>query len=59
MEEKQSYHIVESWRLYTRRDYSYVSGALEFPNLVDIQTDYFEWFKNQGIKEVFEEIYPI
>ena len=59
MEEKQSYHIVESGRHSTRRDYSKVSGALELPNLVEIQTDSFEWFKNQGIKEVFEEIYPI
>ena len=59
MKEKQSYHILESGRHSTRRDYSKVSGSLELPNLVEIQTDSFDWFKTEGIKEVFEEIYPI
>ncbi len=42
-----------------RRDYSKVSGELDLPNLVEIQTDSFRWFQEEGIKEVFEEIYPI
>ena len=29
------------------------------PNLVEIQTDSFDWFIKEGIREVFEEIYPI
>ena len=56
---KQSYHVVESGRHSTRRDYSKVSGQLELPYLVEIQTDSFKWFTEQGIKEVFDEIYPI
>ena len=56
---KQSYHIVESGRHSSRRDYSKVSGKLELPNLVEIQTDSFKWFTEKGIKEVFDEIYPI
>ena len=56
---KQSYHIVESGRHSSRRDYSKVSGNLELPNLVEIQTDSFKWFTEEGIKEVFDEIYPI
>ena len=59
MKEKQTYHILESGKHSTRRDYSKVSGSLELPNLVEIQTDSFKWFKEEGIKEVFEEIYPI
>lgn len=42
-----------------RRDYSKVSGKLELPNLVEIQTDSFEWFTKEGVQEVFNEIYPI
>ena len=43
----------------TRRNYSRISGSLELPNLVEIQTDSYRWFKEQGIKEVFQDIYPI
>ena len=57
--ENKSYRIVECGKKSTRRDYSKVSGKLELPNLVEIQTNSFKWFTKQGIKEVFEEIYPI
>ena len=56
---KQTYKIVESGRHSTRRDYSKVSGNLELPNLVEVQTDSFRWFTKEGIKEVFDDIYPI
>ncbi|MEG0330301.1 MAG: DNA-directed RNA polymerase subunit beta [Longicatena sp.] len=59
MDKKQPYRIVASGKKAERRDYSKVSGDLELPNLVEIQTDSFEWFKNEGIGEVFNEIYPI
>ncbi len=59
MTEKQTYHIVELGKNSARRDYSKVSGKLELPNLVEIQTDSFKWFVEEGIKEVFEDIYPI
>ncbi len=59
MDKKQPYRIVASGKKAERRDYSKVSGHLELPNLVEIQTDSFEWFKNEGIAEVFNEIYPI
>ena len=42
-----------------RRNYSRISGSLELPNLVEIQTDSYEWFKTEGIKEVFNDVYPI
>ena len=56
---KQTYKIVESGRHSTRRDYSKVSGNLELPNLVEVQMDSFKWFTKEGIKEVFDDIYPI
>lgn len=59
MTEKQPYHVIQSGRHSKRRDYSKVSGALELPNLVEIQTDSFRWLVEEGIKEVFADIYPI
>ena len=56
---KQTYKIVQSGKHSTRRDYSKVSGNLELPNLVEVQTDSFKWFITEGIKEVFDDIYPI
>ena len=55
---KDAYRIVTHGKA-SRRDYSKVSGTLELPNLVEIQTNSYKWFEEEGIKEVFEEIYPI
>ncbi len=55
---KQSYRLVSTGKS-TRRDYTKVSGTLELPNLVEIQTDSFDWFLKEGIQEVFDEVYPI
>lgn len=52
-------NVTRDQRRITRRDYSRISGSLELPNLVEIQTDSFKWFMEKGIKEVFEDIYPI
>ncbi len=47
-------------RLHNDRvDFSKISGNFEVPNLVGIQIDSFEWFKNEGIAEVFNEIFPV
>ncbi|MBQ4252118.1 MAG: DNA-directed RNA polymerase subunit beta, partial [Erysipelotrichaceae bacterium] len=59
MSKENTYRLVQKGKKAVRRDYSKVSGTLELPNLVEIQTKSFDWFKNEGIKEVFEEIYPI
>ena len=56
---KEKYNILESGKHSARRDYSKVSGKLELPNLVEVQTDSFKWFTKEGIKEVFDDIYPI
>ena len=57
--ENKAYHSREYGNKASRRDYSTVSGALELPNLVEIQTESFERFINEGIQEVFDEVYPI
>ncbi len=54
-----TYRVVHEGKKAVRRDYSKVSGTLELPNLVEVQTDSFDWFLKEGIREVFEEIYPI
>ncbi len=59
MDKQQSFRIVNNGKKAQRRDYSKVSGDLELPNLVEIQTDSFNWFMKEGIQEVFEEIFPI
>ncbi len=59
MEKNKTYRVLEFGNKAKRRDYSKVSGSLELPDLVEIQTDSFDWFKNEGIQEVFQEIYPI
>ena len=59
MDSIKAYRNVSCGKKSSRRDYSKVSGKLELPNLVEIQTDSFEWFTKTGIQEVFEEIYPI
>ena len=52
-------HTTSAKSKITRRNYSRISGSLELPNLVEIQTNSYKWFKEVGIKEVFDDIYPI
>lgn len=52
-------HTTTAKSKITRRNYSRISGFLELPNLVEIQTNSYKWFKEVGIKEVFDDIYPI
>lgn len=42
-----------------RIDFSKISGTLPLPNLVEIQTKSFEWLLQEGIDEVFRDVYPI
>ena len=52
-------HTTTAKSKITRRNYSRISGSLELPNLVEIQTNSYKWVKEVGIKEVFDDIYPI
>src|SRR5688572_18926898 len=42
-----------------RLSFSRIPTAHPMPNLIQIQRDSFEWFKNEGLKELFAEISPI
>ena len=42
-----------------RVDYSKISGELELPNLIEIQTKSYDEFKEKGLDEVFKEAFPI
>ena len=41
------------------RSFARISSVLDVPNLIQVQLDSFEWFKSDGLKELFEEISPI
>ncbi|MCQ2753337.1 MAG: DNA-directed RNA polymerase subunit beta [Bacilli bacterium] len=42
-----------------RLDFSKVSGSLELPYLVEIQTDSYDWFLKKGIDETLRDNFPI
>ncbi len=54
-----SYKNVIYGRNRVRRNYSRVQTNVELPNLIEIQTESFEWFITDGIKDLFTEISPI
>jgi DNA-directed RNA polymerase subunit beta len=43
----------------TRRNYSRVKSNVDLPDLVEVQTDSFQWFVETGLKELFKDISPI
>ena len=42
-----------------RKSFSKLQHILDLPNLIAVQTESFEWFKTQGLKETIEDINPI
>ncbi len=42
-----------------RINFSKISGSLELPNLVEVQTNSYKWFLEKGLDEVLHEIFPI
>ena len=43
----------------TRMSYSKIHEVAEMPNLIQIQTESYDWFIKEGLREVFEDISPI
>jgi DNA-directed RNA polymerase subunit beta len=54
-----SYKVKKVNALVERRDYTKVSGNLPLPNLIELQLSTFDWFKKEGIQEVFDEVFPV
>ena len=42
-----------------RMSFSRQKEVLEMPNLIEVQKDSYQWFLNEGLKEVFDDISPI
>ncbi len=42
-----------------RMTYQRQKEVLEMPNLIEVQKDSYNWFLNEGLKEVFDDISPI
>ena len=42
-----------------RRSYAKTKNAIELKDLLEIQKKSYDWFINEGIKEVFEDIFPV
>src|SRR6266581_4072619 len=42
-----------------RISFARMSNIVPMPGLIQVQLDSFEWFKQEGLRELFEEISPI
>ncbi|HLR59589.1 MAG TPA: DNA-directed RNA polymerase subunit beta [Pseudogracilibacillus sp.] len=51
--------LVQYGRSRQRRSYARISEVLELPNLIEIQTASYNWFLEEGLKEMFADISPI
>ena len=43
----------------TRESFAEIKEVLKMPNLIEIQTNSYQWFLNEGIREMFHDISPI
>ncbi|MEK4222207.1 DNA-directed RNA polymerase subunit beta [Bacillus sp. FSL W8-0116] len=51
--------LVQYGRHRQRRSYARISEILELPNLIEIQTSSYQWFLDEGLREMFQDISPI
>ena len=54
-----AYKIKQSGDYRKRRNFSMIKNSLELDNLLQIQKESYEWFRTKGIKEVFDDLFPI
>ncbi|MBO8172741.1 MAG: DNA-directed RNA polymerase subunit beta [Bacillaceae bacterium] len=52
-------HMIECGRYRQRRSYSRIQEVLDLPNLIEIQKKSYQWFLDEGLREMFEDISPI
>lgn len=52
-------HLVNYGKHRTRRSYARIKEVLDLPNLIEIQTNSYQWFLDEGLKEMFDDIMPI
>ena len=56
--EKNRIRPVKSGKSF-RMSYSRQKEVLEMPNLIEVQKDSYQWFLDEGLKELFDDISPI
>ena len=56
--EKNRIRPIKSGKTF-RMSYSRQKEVLEMPNLIEVQKDSYQWFLDEGMKEVFDDISPI
>jgi len=52
-------HVVKYGKHRERRSFARITEALGLPDLVEIQTNSYQWFLDHGLKEMFEDVLPI
>ena len=57
--EKVAYTVKKFGDHRERRSYSKTENAIELNNLLEIQKKSYDWFMTEGIKEVFDDIFPV
>lgn len=51
--------LIQYGRHRQRRSYARISEVLELPNLIEIQLSSYQWFLDEGLREMFTDISPI
>ena len=51
--------LVKYGKHRVRRSYARIKEVLDLPNLIEIQTDSYNWFLDEGLREMFTDILPI
>ena len=57
--ERVAYTVKKYGDYRERRSYAKTKDAIELSNLLEIQKKSYDWFIQEGIKEVFEDIFPV
>nr|WP_255552546.1 DNA-directed RNA polymerase subunit beta [Lactobacillus sp. Sy-1] len=52
-------HLVKYGKHRIRRSYARIKEVLDLPNLIEIQTNSYQWFLDDGLREMFNDIMPI
>ncbi len=52
-------HNVKYGKHRVRRSYARIGEVLDLPNLIEIQRDSYQWFLDEGLREMFKDISPI
>ncbi|WP_027415321.1 DNA-directed RNA polymerase subunit beta [Aneurinibacillus terranovensis] len=52
-------HLIQSGRHRQRRSYARIQEVMELPNLIEIQQKSYQWFLDEGLREMFQDISPI